>query len=129
MFEKLKRIFSKEDNEPRQKHSNPEDDFIVTITEELVKVEHSTQKTELIRWVDINEIWLINTDDGPIFPDVWLALCGEKDSCLIPQGSKGFQEVYDIVSKYERFNFENFIVSMSCTDNQRFILWKRNEID
>jgi len=49
----------------------------------------------------------------------------EEDSCLIPQGAKGFDNVYDAVSKYNGFNFENFIKSMSCTDNAEFDLWTK----
>lgn len=122
MFSWLKKIFSKENKSPK----NPEDAYLVTITDEYVKVEHPRRATESIRWEEINEIWLINTDDGPLLPDVFLALVGEKGGCLIPQGAKGFDEVYDIISKYNGFNFENVIKSMTCADNQRFILWERN---
>ncbi|MDR2951527.1 MAG: hypothetical protein LBV71_20245 [Prevotella sp.] len=122
MFSWLKKIFSKENKSPK----NPEDAYLVTITDEYVKVEHPRRATESICWEEINEIWLINTDDGPLLPDVFLALVGEKGGCLIPQGANGFDEVYDIVSKYNGFNFENVIKSMACADNQRFILWGRN---
>lgn len=104
---------------------NPEDDFIVTITDAFVKVEHPHRKTEQIEWKDINEIKLLNTDAGPVAPDVWIALLGENSGCIIPQGCKGSDEVYNIVSKYENFNFENVIKSMSCTDNEEFHLWTK----
>lgn len=115
----LEKIFGK----PKPK--NPEDNFIVTITDEFIRIEHPERKTEEILWNDIEEIKLINTDAGPFAPDVWLALLGENSGCLIPQGTKGFETVYDIISKYENFNFENFISSMSCTDNKEFLLWKK----
>lgn len=50
---------------------------------------------------------------------------GNGKGCSIPQGSKGRDKVYDIVSKYNGFNFENVIKSASCTDNQIFVLWKK----
>ena len=103
----------------------PEDDFTVTITGKFIKVEHPQRKTEQVLWENIKQIKLINTDQGPWLPDIWLALLGDEDGCLIPQGAKGFDEVYDIVSKYEGFNFENFIKSMSCTDNAEFDLWTK----
>lgn len=109
----------------KTKQKNPEDEFIVTITDELVRVEHPKRKTEMIQWNDINEIRFINTDTVPFTPDVWLALIGEKSGCLIPQCSKGCEEVYNIVSKYEGFDFEKVIKSMSCAENQQFLLWKR----
>lgn len=104
---------------------NPEDDFVVTITDDFVRVEHPNRKTEEIFWKDINEIRFINTDGGPFTIDVWLALIGDNNGCLIPQGTKGCEQVYDIVSKYEGFDFENVIKSMSCADNEQFLLWKR----
>ena len=107
------------------KKLQPEDYFIVTITDELVKVEHPERVTESVRWKDVHTILLINTDQGPVFPDVWLTLVDDNNRCMIPQGSKGFEELYEIVSKYEGFNFDNFIKSMSSTDNAEFVLWKK----
>jgi hypothetical protein len=109
----------------KSKPKNPEDDFKVTITDIFVRVEHPERKTEQVLWENIEQIKLINTDEGPWMPDVWLALLGKEDGCLIPQGAKGFEEVYDIVSKYDGFNFENAIKSMSCADNAEFQLWTK----
>jgi hypothetical protein len=104
---------------------NPEDDFVVTITDTFVRVEHPQRKTEQVLWENIEQIKLFNTDQGPWLPDVWLGLMGKEDGCLIPHGAKGFDAVFDIVSKYEGFNLDNFIESMSCTDNAEFLLWTK----
>ncbi len=109
----------------KTKPKNPEDDFIITITDDLIKIEHPLRKTEQILWNEIKVIKLINTDAGPLAPDVWLALFGDNSGCLIPQGAKGYEEVYDIVSKYENFDFEMVIQSMSCAVNEEFLLWTR----
>jgi hypothetical protein len=109
------------------KSKNPEDYFKVTITDELVKVEHPKRKTEQVNWKDIVEIRMLNTSAGPALPDVWLVLMGGKNGCLIPQGAKGYKEVYDIVSKYEGFDFENVIKSMGCTEDKQFLLWKKQD--
>jgi len=50
---------------------------------------------------------------------------GNGKGCSIPQGSDGWNKVYDIVSKYDGFNFENVIKSASSTDNKTFELWQR----
>ena len=107
-----------------KKNKNTEDDYKVTITAEFVKVEHPKRETEEILWKNITEIKFINTDEGPFLPDVWLALLGENSRCLIPQGTEGCDIVYDIVSKYKNFKFENLIKSMSCAENMEFQLWK-----
>ena len=109
----------------KSKPKQPFDNYIVTITDELVKVEHPKRKTEQIFWKDINEIKLINTDAGPVAPDIWLILIGENIGCSIPHGSEGYDRVYEIVSKYENFDFGNVIKSMSCAENEQFHLWTR----
>ncbi|MES2772939.1 MAG: hypothetical protein V4722_02055 [Bacteroidota bacterium] len=116
-------FFGKAFNNPKPKQ--PEDDYTVTITDTYIRVEHPQRKTEQVLWENIQQIKMINTSDGPWFPDVWLALYGKEDGCVIPQGAKGFDEVYDTVSKYHGFNFDNFIQSMSCTDNAEFDLWTK----
>ena len=109
----------------KSKPKNPENEYLVTITEEFIKIEHPRRKTEQILWKDINEIRLINTDEGPFLPDVWLALIGKDSGCLIPHGAKGYDTVYNVVSKYDNFNFENVIKSMACAKNDQFLLWTR----
>ena len=109
----------------KKKHKEPEEYYTVTITEDFIRVEHPKQKTEEIAWSDIEEIKLINTDQGPFLPDVWLALLGRETGCLIPQGAEGYDTVYDRVSKYEGFDFENVVKSMGCVDNAEFLLWKK----
>jgi hypothetical protein len=109
----------------KRKFKNPEEDFVITITDKLIRVEHPNRKAEHVSWNNIQEIKLINTDSGPLLPDIWLALIGEEDGCLIPHGAKGFDEIYDIVSKYEGFNFEEAIKSFTTAGNAEFHLWTR----
>ena len=113
---------SKSDNINRKQ---PEDYYETEVTDIYVKVSHPKRQVEQIEWNEIEEIKLINTDEGPFLPDVWLVLIGNGKGCSIPQGSEGWNKVYDIVSKYEGFNFENAIKSAGCTYNETFELWKR----
>lgn len=115
------KIFGKE----KTKRNQPEDFYEVEITDTFVKVVHPSRPTEQIDWAEIEEIKLVNTDEGPFLPDVWLILMGNNKGCSIPQGSEGWDKVYDIASKYEGFNFENVIASASCTESKIFDLWKR----
>ena len=109
------------------KPKQPEDYFLVSITDVMVGVEHPQRKKEEVKWADIETIKIITTDQGPSHPDVWLALLGSETGCLIPQGSKGYDEIYDRVSAYEGFDFENVIKAMGCTDNQEFLVWAKNK--
>lgn len=109
------------------KRKQPEELYEVEISEKSIVVRHPKRKTESINWLDITEISLVNTDEGPCNPDVWLILAGGGMGCSIPHGSKGYDEVYEIVSKYEDFNFENVIKSMGSTNNEMFKLWQKKE--
>ena len=123
LINRLSKFFFKK--EETHKNIQPEDLYVTTINEKSVSVYHPQKGIISIEWDKINEIVLLNTDDGPLQPDVWLVLKGENDYCLIPQGCDGFEKVYDIVSKYDGFNFENVINSMSYYENKQFLLWRR----
>jgi len=105
----------------------PEGQCIITLTDEAIKVAYPNRPVEAIQWSEINTILLINTDAGPFQSDIFLTLKGDHNSCTIPHDSDGFEQIYAIVSKYDGFNLENFIKSMSCTDNAEFLLWTRTE--
>lgn len=109
----------------RSNIKQPEDYYETEITDTYVKVTHPKRKEEQIEWNEIEEIKLVNTDEGSFLPDVWLLLIGNGKGCSIPQGSEGWNKVYDIVSKYDKFNFENVIKSASCSDNETFDLGKK----
>jgi hypothetical protein len=104
---------------------SPESFYEVKVTNESVTVSHPKHGIEKINWNKINLIKLINTDAGPAGIDIWLNLKGDNEECFIPHGHKGFDQVYEIVSQYDNFNFNNFINSMSCADNKAFLLWEK----
>jgi hypothetical protein len=109
----------------RKKIQQPEDLYKTEITDVYIKVTHPRRADEIINWDEIEAIKIANTDEGPFLPDVWLLLIGKEKGCSIPHGSKGWEEVYNIVSKYPGFNFENAIKSACCADNEIFDLWKK----
>lgn len=113
------------DNVENKNKKQIEDYYQVELTEKSIIVTHPSRPTEQIDWNEIEEIKLANTDEGPLLPDVWLILMGHGKRCSIPQGSEGWGKVYNIVSKYEKFNFENVVKSGNCTGNQIFQLWTK----
>ena len=110
----------------RRSAKNPEDEFMVTLNDLFVQVSYPEGKINKIYWNDIMEIKLINTIAGPVLPDIWLVLIGKEEVCIIPHGARRFNEVYEVISKYDGFNFDNFGNSMTCTDNAEFRLWTKN---
>ena len=111
----------------RQPTKSPEEEYSVTITEEYIQVEHPRVRTGKVLWKNINSIKLVNTDEGPWNPDIWLIVIGENEDegCVIPHGAKGIDEIYEVISKYENFNFENFGKSMTTAENAEFDLWTK----
>lgn len=101
------------------------DDYSVKISHEGVTVTHRRWPADSVSWKELHVILLVNTDEGPWLHDIWLTLIGNNTRCMIPRGSKGFDEVYKIVSKYEGFDFDNFRRSMNCTNNAEFLLWTK----
>jgi hypothetical protein len=106
---------------------NPEDDFTIIITELYVRVEHPQATTSEIQWSDIQLIKLVNTDQGPWLPDIWLILMGNEMNCVIPHGAKNFDEVIERISKYEGFDNDAIGRSMCCTENAEFVLWAKGK--
>lgn len=108
-----------------RKKVQPEDHYAITITDEFVKVEHPKWGTETLIWTDLQKVFYINADEGPWLPDLWLTLVGNNSSCRIPLGAKGFEEVYNAVSKFPGFDFDNAVKVISCTVNAEFLLWTK----
>ncbi|MDQ3017989.1 MAG: hypothetical protein M3R25_14855 [Bacteroidota bacterium] len=96
----------------------------ILVSPESVAVEHPDRMTINMKWDDIEEINLVNSDQGPFLDDVWLQLKSKADTIFLAQGKQGYDEVYDIVSQYQGFNFDNVIESMTCTGNETFLLWE-----
>lgn len=95
----LKKLFS-------TKTPQPEDKYIVTVTEEIISVYHHEWSPGEVEWNNIHTILLINTDEGPWLSDLWLTLISDVNRCTIPQGAKvlkkfmtGFQSTTDLILK------------------------------
>ena len=108
------------------KKSDPIDKFYVDINSTTVTITHPERDTEKVEWKDIQSIKIITTDEGPFLPDFWLALIGTNEGCLIPLGCQGYDKVYNIVSKYDNFDFKKVIEASTSTDNNEFFIYKKN---
>ena len=104
---------------------NPENDFVIMLTDESITVIRPGRVKEMIRWDDVRSISVITTDEGPFLPDVWFVLQGNDGQCQFPQGAPKADEAYERISLFDGFDFETFIKSMSSTENARFLLWQQ----
>jgi hypothetical protein len=58
---------------------------------------------------------------------VWWLLSGVNGAsgCVIPQGATGEQALLAKLQSLPGFDNEQLITAMSCTDNQKFLCWRR----
>ena len=103
----------------------PESEYNITVTDDFVRVEHPSNPTENIFWYDLQQVSIVTTDEGPFSADVWLVLKGQAGTIRVPQGNPGYDIVYDHVSGLEGFNYQGVIDAMMSTENNEFILWKK----
>ena len=99
--------------------------FNINITNDSINVKRQNVKAKERKWVDISEIYLMNTDITPFDVDIWLVLIGKKNRCIVPFDTKSYDEIYEVISRYDGFNFDNVNKSMSCTGSKFFPLWKK----
>jgi len=127
MFDRIKKIFSKKQKPAPSEQNLNTTNLKVIIDQEGVRVTRLNGKVEEIKWDDIGEISIITTSDGPFMDDVFLCLSsvGGRTGCAIPSTADGYNEVYDLVSKFEGFNFQKYIDSMSCAIDAKFVLWEK----
>lgn len=106
---------------------NPEAQYNALMTEEGVACEHPRRPREFIRWDDIVEITIVTNSEGPFAADVWLLLIGKDGGCSISQGAPGFESLlFDRLGKWPGFDYEKVIAAMACTDDARFVCWRRS---
>jgi hypothetical protein len=98
----------------------------VTVSKRGVRVAHPRQGKEEIRWSELKKILMVTDGDGPSAPEVWLMLVGDSAKCSIPCGCEGYGRVFDIVSKYERFDFGGVLKAAASPGGEFFELWRRN---
>jgi hypothetical protein len=105
----------------------PESEFLVHVTDQGVTCERPDGTNEQVTWDDLQTVSVVTTDEGPMLPDVFWVLEGTSKSsgCAIPQGATGERELLDRLQKLQDFNNEALCSAMSCTDNKKFICWKR----
>lgn len=118
-------LFKKGNKEGSQK----KEPYHVEITDTLLNVTYPSGEDKVIEWDQIDEILILVTTDGPELPDVWLTLRGRGKNVMLPLIAPGYEKVYDIVSKYDGFDFEAVIQAMSTVPDRdyQFTLWKKEE--
>lgn len=97
------------------------EDYSVKTSDQQVSVSLPSG-SKSVKWEEIKKINYHNTTDGPFYPDVFLQLCSDSETIEIPIDAQGYEEVYNIVSKYEGFDFKGTIIAMTTAGDTEEII-------
>ena len=62
---------------------NPKQPGNVTVDDEKVERLLGGGKIESVRWADLQEVWVVTTDEGPAVDDCFIALVGWRGLCRL----------------------------------------------
>jgi hypothetical protein len=99
----------------------------IEITDLGVRRDLGDGTVEAVAWTDLVEVQIVTTDEGPFVDDVFFLLAGSngKGVC-VPQGAPGSEPLLDRLQKLPNFDNEQVIAAMGCSNNARFVCWKRS---
>jgi hypothetical protein len=105
----------------------PESRFTVTVDDRGVVCRRPSGQEETVAWDDLDAVIIETNDTGPWGIDVWWLLFGRDGSsgCAIPQGATGEKQLLEAVQRLPGFDNAQLIAAMSCTDNRKFLCWRR----
>jgi hypothetical protein len=114
---------------PRPDSAQPEASYVVHLSDTEVRCDRPNGSVERVAWDDLQAVIIHTTADGPALPDVfWILVGTSADSgCVIPQGATGDAALLERLQKLPDFDNEAFIRSMTSTDDQEFLCWKRSK--
>lgn len=99
---------------------------MVTIDDRGVRRDLGDGTVEEIAWQDLVEVQIVTTDEGPFVDDVFFLLVGGNGKgCCVPQGAPGSGPLLDRLQALPNFDNDQVIRAMGCSENARFVCWKR----
>src|SRR4051812_17361617 len=82
---------------------------------------------EHVAWDELVEVFVMTTDAGPFVEDVFFVLEGKHGTgCVVPQGAPESSQLLERLQRLPGFDNEAIIQAMSCTENARFVCWRRD---
>jgi hypothetical protein len=100
-------------------------DYRAVITEEGIACEHPKRPREFIRWVDVKEISVRRTPDGPLLPDFWVLFVGKDCGCSIPTEAANFEAVFEAFKRFRGFDHGCFLKGNS--NDAMYICWDKDK--
>jgi hypothetical protein len=106
---------------------NFESKWVVTVSDACVTCQRPAGEVDRVAWDDLKTVIVKTTDEGPLLPDVFWLLAGEKSSCLIPQGATGEKSLLEKLQALPNFDHEALARAMCSTDNREFVCWQKTQ--
>jgi hypothetical protein len=104
----------------------PKQSARVTFDDDCVTRTMSNGVVEKVRWVDLEEVGILTTDEGPFADDViWMLLGKNGTGCAVPSDTEGMGELLSRLQQLPEFDNEAVVKAMGSTDNAKFVCWKR----
>jgi hypothetical protein len=100
---------------------------IVTMTEEEITRTSANGETETVRFDDLEEVYIVTTDEGPFFEDLFYVLIGHNGRAIIGQEWAEKLKLLDKLVVLPEFDLEQFIQAMGSVQNNHFVLWRKAE--
>jgi hypothetical protein len=80
---------------------------------------------ESVAWDELQEVFILTTDEGPFSEDVYWVLSGNGKGCAVPGGAEGMKELLARLQALQGFNNEAVVQAMGSTSNAKFVCWSR----
>ena len=105
----------------------PEAQYVVTFDDVRIVCRLPSGKEESVRWDELDAVLIETNDTGPVGTDaLWLLVGrGARSGCVVPQGATGERELFDALQRLSGFDNAKVIEAMGCTDNRKFLCWRR----
>ena len=78
-----------------------------------------------VNWGELQAVYIETTAGGPFVEDVFFVLVGKDLEHVVPQGAAGTDALLKRLGELPGFDHDAFCRAMCCTNNNRFVCWKR----
>ena len=78
------------------------------------------------RWLDIENIVIETTEDGPFYEDAWWCFSIANYSIRIPNSAQGLGDLISELIK-RGADEKRIIEAMGCTSNRMFLIWEKDK--
>jgi len=103
-----------------------ESDYVVEISDIALTCRTPDKITQFVSWSDLQQIDIITTDQGPLFPDFFWVFRGGQSQCVVPAGAAGEKEMLNFIQKLPGFDNKAGIEAIGSASNRIFLCWKRS---